>query len=296
MRKRAPKAEVTHERVSMASVIDKKKKAFRELYPVLAADKIDPFAVALRLSNALAPMTRTKTPVAQRRRMSPNSPLATVEGTPFYTMPEQAEPRQLDLTNVIHDSIVSELQKPTHAALHVVAWRIAGNLQRLVEGNPVPPWDPEYQSEERCLMKIVAVKDAVTPLGDSGFELTAFFLTGAPAGLELTRMFPSGHEIYFAQDLGITKKESVLIYPAELVGMAGSIKLEPARDRNIPYFRDFGATPAQRASNKRLHRDRQDPDKCPYGIKSAESPCVKCPVTYETANEDGLRCDLAVLR
>jgi hypothetical protein len=274
----------------------RRKKAYKILLPLLDDVGVNIYGIAEALSKAIGPSPKAYSKAMDRRPFSSTTSIEELEGMPFHPMPEQMEPAHKDMSDAIADSIRDDVENPTADGLVKLSWRLAGNVHKLLEGNPILPWDPEYQDKEWCMCEVIDAEEIELTSGERGFEMRVFFFSGAPAGISLMRRFSNGYEARISNKFGLAWKDASMIYPKELVGLQGVIQLSPSRDRDIPYFYQFTATGSQQKANKKLYHDRVDLSNCPYGIKDQENSCADCLVPYRVTGENAIRCDLSVSR
>ena len=224
-----------------------------------------------------------------------------LDGVPFLSTPEETDPRGKPVYVAVEDSLGLSLEQvPSIAQIRTVAWRLAGNVHKLADHKPVLQWDAEIQNPEWCLARVAEVVDAVTYQGEPGFRLSYFFYSGAPAGIELSRVFRNGFETRFANALGISWRDAKLIYPQELTNMTGYVRLEPGMGKdNLPVFRETIVTSSHKLHNRKLYEDRLDPAKCKYSYKPEQfTSCMDCPLSHEESSGPGasITCRLALRR
>ena len=292
-------------------VTRRKNKILRMLNHLLGLEPADVHWDALirGLARLIAPAGRVDSLAAERRSFksshdkscAPSSCNGFISGTVFQPTPEESEPKALELAGPVGESFGFRRDiKMTGEELRVLAWRLAGNVHKLVEGKAVLPWEPDFQPRECCLARVVDVVEAETFDGDPGFKLTYFFYSGAPAGLEFSRTYQIGYEARLARSFGLAWKTAKLVYPQELVNMTGYVRLEPGRGKDrLPVFRELIVSATHKRHNRQLHEGRLDYDNCPYGFKPEQyTSCMDCLLTYDEVSDPAteLRCDFAVRR
>lgn len=299
---RADDAEASRRCYTIELVQRRKNRIMSVLLPLLSEEPTRELRISVsnRIAAVLAPGAKTGSPQSARRQMK-GSTSQFIDGLPFLPTPEVTDPRGISLSFPVEESLgYADGTVPTLEHLRALAWRLAGNAHKLIAGEPVSPWSPDRTRSEWCLAKVVDVKNELTFDGDPGFRLTYFFYSGAPAGLEFSRVFKSGHEARFGNALGLSWKKSTLLYPQELIGMTGYVKLEASWGKDkTPLFRETQATGSHATANRKLYQDRLDPEKCPYGYKpNTIRSCMECPLACEESAEAGvnLTCRLAVRR
>lgn len=255
--------------------------------------------VAIDIAEVLVSKNSDASPMFQRRSFKGSSNTY-LDHVPFmYPTPEATDPKLPELLEPVRDSLVHLQRAPTVENAELWSWRLAGNVHRLKHGFDVLPWIADNQGTEVVLFKILEVADCQTFQGEQGFAMTMFIYVGNAAGMELTRVYRTGTEVKFANNLGIPKRQCRLIYPQEIVGMVGTAKLEPSVSKDkVPIVREMRATPSQRNMNLSIFDGRMNSAKCPYHFKPEQlRSCMDCPLRYDRrAGEKTPTCAFAVRR
>lgn len=283
-------------------VTTRKNRILKVLWPLLSArpSELDMEGMATDVEKAIGCSKPSGSPVHMRKKDRSAPQWDCIDWMPFMPTREETDPRGVELAGSILESFGYLSDEPCDIEeLEGLAWRFAGNVHKLGVGQPVPPWEPDWQGEEWCLVRVVEVTVVETFDGDPGFEMTYFFYTGTPAGREFSRRFKNGYEARFAHSLGLTWKWAKMIYPQELTNMTGYLFLQPGVGKGrVPIFRQTLATDSHKRHNRQLYTNRQDYAKCPYQLKPDHIlNCVDCEMVYENGkNSTGCICKLAVKR
>lgn len=280
----------------------RKHRIIKVLWPLLASrpSELDLEDMAVNIEKAIACSKPSGSPAHLRKKHHPKAKSNFIDFIPFRETPEETDPRGKELAGPILESLGQLPDEDLDLdELEEVSWRFAGNIHKLACGQPVPPWEPDWQGEEWCMVRVAEVVEAETFEGEAGFKMTYFFYTGTPAGREFSRTFKSGYEAKFANEFGIQWKYAKMVYPQDLTNMTGYVFLQPGVGKGrIPIFRQTMATDAHKRHNRQLHRDRLDYTKCPYRLKpDCILNCVDCEMVYENSKKSsGCVCQLAVKR
>lgn len=186
-----------------------------------------------------------------------------------------------------------------------LAWRLAGNIQRLQAGIPVPPWSsliedewvpvqiqdihrfrigPRKSKEEK--------KDKKVKKGPTRGAATAFIkvLGGYPAGTVIEKFLTDKACFFIRVRLGFSQfpndptdmyREQKKAYPLaevnELTGMRFMALLTSEAYKEGKYFSNVACTSSMVKWNREIMKRRQrDGFNCPRGLPLASLPCHKC--------------------
>lgn len=199
----------------------------------------------------------------------------------------------LILRQTVHESVKHLLKKElTAELLFSVAWRLAGNLDKLLEQQPVSEWNG--QKEFEWIPTQVCEVQTVRRFGQLVNLLTFQSLGGSVVPLQLTQTWSfkktnylavyknlSGYGFGFSRSRinGRGEQQCAGLYrnPSQFYGLRCFLLLDPARSQPDPFAIEVGHTNATTHYNKRLieGRDRSRTP-CIQGL-SASLECYACP-------------------
>lgn len=161
-----------------------------------------------------------------------------------------------------------------------VAWRLAGNLERLRCGLSAPPWSSQ-QADEWVPLQVMKVLPDVNKRKKRGFTVTFRVLAGTPAPMMITTFWGMPACKFVSSKLGFSRPWGK--YPftrtAEFVGLRLYGKLDAAKSRTRPVFHDIECPPGMQKWNREnvLNiRLRRQP--CP---RNYQTPCHLCAIGYD---------------
>ncbi len=169
----------------------------------------------------------------------------------------------------------------TEGQLRELAWRLAGNVDRLRSGRSVVPWSRQ-EGREWVPVQVVATRYAIRKkpqekFGRSGRTVRFRVLAGTPCPVEMTQWWSHSKSDVVAGELGFTRRPP--LYKAdqgELMGMRFAALIDPAQSTREPWFFHVHCPPSFRAYNRALIKLRRRIGfSCPEGY---EHHCFQCPV------------------
>lgn len=192
---------------------------------------------------------------------------------------------------VIEDSLRSSVgKKATPEIVDEMAWRMAGNYQRLKQRRAVPPWHVQ-KIAEWVPTQIVSCRREQNNKGTLG----ATFGFKALAGTSCTRTIPSWWSLKFArfyapefgfgtQARGDREIRFPYMSPEQLVGTRAYVQVTPELSNREPGFKIFGIPPVMKKWNTALvkKRFRATTDfRCALKLP-VDYPCHRCPAGFST--------------
>lgn len=206
------------------------------------------------------------------------------------------------LRQTVHDSIKSLLKKElTEARLVATAWRMAANLSRLSEQQPVPEWNGQ-QFFEWVPMQVCGVQQ-VRQYGKLAYLFTFQSLGGTIVPLRMTQTWSPKKTSYLAvyrnvqgngfgfgrsriNGRGEQQGRGLYRNVQQFYGLRCFLLLDPKRSQKEPFAIEIGHTGATMAHNKQLitERDRKQTP-CRQGLVH-QPECYACPYGLD-------RCALA---
>lgn len=172
--------------------------------------------------------------------------------------------------------------------LDEVCWRIAGNVKRLRQRHPVPPWKIQ-RIPEWVPVQITACKREKTTKGNMGALFQFRALAGTSASRTMDKFWSLKFCRYIAPDLGFSKfqRQRPMVFPytapEQLVGLRLSVQVTPELSGTSPGFTLIGYSPSFTSFNKNTLgcRFRTIKEfKCVMDLTPEELPCHHCPVGF----------------
>lgn len=187
----------------------------------------------------------------------------------------------LVLRHTVHESVKHLLKKElTQDLLVDTAWRLAGNLEKLLEQQPVPKWNG--QKEFEWIPAQVCEIQTVRRFGNLVNFLSFQSLAGSVVPLRLTQFWSfkktnylsvyknsSGYGFGFSRSRinsrGEQQNTGLYRNPMQFYGLRCFLLLDPVRSQPDPFVIEVGHTSATTEYNKRLIEGRD----------RARTPCIK---------------------
>lgn len=175
-------------------------------------------------------------------------------------------------------------KKLTPEVIRAAAWRLAGNMNKLKIGEPVPEW-VRQTTLEWCPVNIKRANPGRGYDGKFGFFYEYDILAGTPAGLRFNKFWSMKYIRFIARELGFKKTRKAhyrLLDGHELVGMRLYLLFDPViskDDKPIAYH--FAVPNSCKVFNTRLLELRYRIVPCPEGYSLEEVPCHNCPFGYD---------------
>lgn len=188
----------------------------------------------------------------------------------------------------------------TRQAAYSLAWRLAGNLDRLKAGIPALPWTRQLEDElvPVCVEGVRPYKRKNTP----GYLLDCRAIAGTPCPLAFTQFFSQNSCRAIAQTLGFSAPWGAYPYTTAMhfLNLLFFAHVEAERSRETPVFSKVSVSPSMFRDNRGLIEVRTRARPCPDGF---EHSCVHCwlgadqcmfathPRTYVTRHCDACKAD-----
>lgn len=165
----------------------------------------------------------------------------------------------------------------TRAGAKELAWRLAGNVDQLIEGNPVHPWVRQLHDE--------AVPVRIERLRHSnrrdlkGWTLICRALAGSPCPMVFPQFFSDRSCKAIARTLGFSAPWGRYPFstPLYFVGLMFFAHLEAERSHETPYFKTVSNTSGLKKQNCAKLEVRCRARPCPRGFTH---DCAKCWLGY----------------
>lgn len=183
------------------------------------------------------------------------------------------------------ESVIFQTARPllgkmlTHQTLYYFAWLLAGNLDRLQQGEVILPWSQQPEPEPMPVQVLEYFK-AKTRRGKPAARYRLRILAGRACPLVVEKTWPTGFVRFLARSTFGFSRKRVYQSPVELVRLRfiAVIDSQFCYD-NQPGFDQVACTPGLLNWNRKimLARSHQDPP-CP---RDFTHPCFRCPVGYD---------------
>lgn len=193
-----------------------------------------------------------------------------------------------------YDTVYASLEdmagtRLTADVLRQVCWRIAGNLQKLSKGIPVPTWTRQ-PFPEWVPAQIISAKRRRSGKGEVGHVFTFQMLAGLSASTKGTKFWTDKLCRFMAGDFGFSRRRPSdrstklpryqFQHPLEFVTLRMMVLIEPKLcSTTEPGFEKTKVAGANLTWNREQmkYRDRFDTGyQCPHGMTHAV-PCYRCP-------------------
>lgn len=171
-----------------------------------------------------------------------------------------------------------------HKDAKALAWRLAGNIDKLVDGIPVLPWT--QQIEDEVVPVIVENIRPIRKRKQFGFLFACRALAGSPCPMLFTEFVSSRSCAAISRTLGFSAPFGPYPYssPLQFVNLLFNAHVEAARSHAMPSFITVTATSGMIRANREKIEVRCRAKPCPSGF---EHPCTSCSVGYD-------QCEFAV--
>lgn len=167
----------------------------------------------------------------------------------------------------------------TGKAAALMAWRLAGNMDRLIDGEAVTPWTRQMYDEivPVCVERVIPNKRRDV----SGFIFSCRALAGTPCTELFPQFFSANSCRAISRIVGFSNNSwGPLQYGGigmHFVNLMFFAHIEAERSRDRPYFRQVSVTSSMLKHNKELLAVRCRTAPCPEGYAHA---CTNCFVGY----------------
>lgn len=181
----------------------------------------------------------------------------------------------------------------TEELADTLAWRVAGNRERLMSGRAVYPWAGLDEAEEMVPIQIVKVRPGHRKVGMNkeaklffGCWLKCRILAGTPAGMTVNLFWTRQQASYFARRIGFDRhhfsktsrstkpryyyEDCLQLFGLRLLGQVTREKSKP----ESPGFETYSSNASIKKRNRKILASRaRDGFKCPFEY---EHPCHRC--------------------
>jgi len=162
-----------------------------------------------------------------------------------------------------------------------LAWRLAGNLDRLRTGQSVPPWSAQ-RTDEWVPMQVLKVVRTKNSKGKPGVMVTTRVLAGTPAPMKLMTFWNTGVAKYISSLIGFSKPWGAYGYRSaeELTGLRFYGLLDAERSRDKPEFHEVRCPDSMQKWNRDhvLRLRLRAGQNCPQGFTHR---CTQCAFGYD---------------
>lgn len=206
----------------------------------------------------------------------------TVTGNVIYELADRlmsALPADVSRNAVFESIRVLAGTTMTAKAAALLAWRLAGNIDRLLAGEVVTPWTRQMHDEivPVCVERVIPSKRK----DKTGFIFSCRALAGTPCTELFPQFFSTNSCRAIARAIGFsTNSWGPLQYSGigmHFVNLMFFAHVEADRSRDKPYFRQVSVTSSMLRHNKELLAVRCRTAPCPENYPHA---CVNCFVGY----------------
>lgn len=168
--------------------------------------------------------------------------------------------------------------KLTKRVAGALAWRLAGNIERLKNGQPVLPWTRQIEDE------LVPVRvENVRPYkrkNTFGYLFDCRALAGSPCPMLFTQFFSQNSCRAISQTLGFSAPWGAYPYTTAMhfVQLFFFAHVEAAKSRETPYFSTVSVSSSMFRDNRTLIEVRTRARPCP---EQYEHSCIHCWIGYD---------------
>lgn len=166
----------------------------------------------------------------------------------------------------------------TQKVAAILAWRLAGNIDRLVAGEPVLPWTRQF-ADERVPVQLEKIS-ATKRRHISGYTFHCRALAGTPCAMLFTEFVSDRSCAAISKTLGFSAPWGPYPYstPLHFVNLLFFAHVDAERSRNTPAFTRVTASSSMVATNRELIAVRCRVAPCPLAFEHA---CVHCYFGYD---------------
>lgn len=175
------------------------------------------------------------------------------------------------------------------AAAGELAWRIAGNVDLLIDGVPILPWTRQI-ADEHVPVCVISVQPYFRK-NNSGQLLKCRALAGTPCPMSFSQFLSDNNCRSISRTLGFSAPWGQYPYsaPAQFVNLLFFAHIEASRSGETPCFAKVSASGSMIKANRQLLEVRCRAAPCPRGYDHSCAVChvghVDCvyavhPITY----------------
>ena len=163
------------------------------------------------------------------------------------------------------------------AASRELAWRLAGNIDRLEAGEPVLPWTRQI-ADEIVPVRVERVKPEKRK-DTFGYVMFCRVLAGSPCPMVFPQFFSDRSCRAVSRQIGFSNHRGLYPYssPLHYVNLMFFAHIEAERSRELPYFRTVSCSSGLKTENRPKIAIRCRARPCPFNFEHA---CIKCWVGY----------------
>lgn len=166
-------------------------------------------------------------------------------------------------------------------AAATLAWRLAGNIDRLIADEPVLPWTRQFADERVpvCVERVVPAKRKHV----SGYTFYCRALAGTPCAMLFPEFVSERSCAAISRTLGFSAPWGPYPYstPLHFVNLLFFAHIDASRSRHLPAFTQITATASMAQSNRKLIAVRCRAEPCPLAFEHA---CEHCYFGYDQCN------------
>ena len=160
----------------------------------------------------------------------------------------------------------------------ILAWRLAGNIDKLIDGEPVLPWTRQVEDEivPVCLEEVRPAHRRKM----AGYLFRCRALAGSPCPMVFTEFVSAGSCRAISRTLGFSAPWGPYPYstPLQFVNLLFYAHVEAARSRHGPAFMRVTASSSMVRDNREKIEVRCRAKPCPNAF---EHSCVNCWAGYD---------------
>lgn len=177
----------------------------------------------------------------------------------------------------------------TRPKAYILAWHLAGNIDRLRDGIAVPQWYVQTE-EEWVPVQVLSWQPDKSPRGKPMNMYGLRVLAGTPCPVRVTACWPVGFTKMIARQIGFSNRRGKVPFqhPSEFVQLRFRILADPARSKpgQLGFWEVAGGSGMNKWNREIMEMRSRINFVCPEGYTH---PCYRCPVGYDI-------CEAAVHR
>lgn len=203
---------------------------------------------------------------------------ANIDGTLLNTLANDALnylPQRVT-KNAIYESLrVFAGTQLTHKAICEIAWRLAGNVHRLIDDTPILPWTQQTEDE---LVPVKVERVVAAKRKDKlGYYFSLRCVGGSPCPMEFSHFVSRVAAKVLSRTVGFSGntwgKHPYAGVAPHFTGLLFFAHVEAARSREKPYFHKVSASSSMVKHNRELLDVRCRAKPCPLNYRHN---CVDC--------------------
>lgn len=178
-------------------------------------------------------------------------------------------------------------KRMTRDLIRETAWRLAGNINRLKQGKPAPPFLQQTELEW-CLVTLVRGNIGHGYDGKLGFFYDYRIMSGQATGKRFTLFWSLKYARFVSRSLGFRRTRQGYLRMtdgADLVRMRLYLLFDPKLSReDRPGSYHFYVSSACKKYNQKILKQRFRIIPCPLRYTLSEQACHNCPQGYDQCN------------